>query len=257
MSLTADRNTPRRAGSVVALPVAAATLLYAGCLACVNASGFLTKGAATNTLRAVGRLNQFIDNSNGGNGDVLAEVEAGVFQYDNSAGADELTLADVGHVCFVVDDATVAKTNGAGVRPRAGIVMDVDDEGVWLAVGDVAGGADPVVLSIQEVDLVSANAAVHRIVSPIAGTIEKIYSVLNGGALATGDATLTGKIGATAITTGALTITQVGSAAGDVDSAVPTAANVVAVGDVISFTVGGTNTGTRKANLSVLVRPFA
>ncbi len=93
-----------------------------------------------------------------------------------------------------------------------------------------------------------------RVVSPVAGTVDKIYSVLNA-ALATGDATLTGKIGASAITNGAITITESGSAAGDVDSASPSAAKTVAVGDVLSITGGGSSSATGTATVSVLITP--
>jgi hypothetical protein len=81
-------------------------------------------------------------------------------------------------------------------------------------------------------------------VAGVAGTISKIYSVLKGAALASGDATLTGKINGSAITTGVVTITQAGSAIGDLDNCTPSAQNVVAAGQEIQFLVGGSNTDT-------------
>ena len=81
---------------------------------------------------------------------------------------------------------------------------------------------------------------VYGLPSPVAGTIVKIQSWLKA-ALTTGDASLTAKIGNTAVTNGALTITQAASARGDVDVCNPTAANVVVVGSNINLTVGGTN----------------
>jgi hypothetical protein len=50
----------------------------------------------------------------------------------NSAAADLIAKADIGASCYVVDDQTVAKTNGGGARPRAGKVFDVDEYGVWV-----------------------------------------------------------------------------------------------------------------------------
>lgn len=76
------------------------------------------------------------------------------------------------------------------------------------------------------------------------GTITSINTVLEGAALAGGDATLTAKIGATPVTNGVVTITAAGSAPGDKDSATPTAANAVTSGDYVSVTVGGANTDT-------------
>ena len=97
---------------------------------------------------------------------------------------------------------------------------------------------------------------VTRIVAPVAGTITAIRTVLNG-ALTVGDATLTAKIGANAVTGGVVTIAQASSAAGDVDSATPTAANTVAVGDVISLTCGGTNTANVTATALIVITPSA
>lgn len=78
----------------------------------------------------------------------------------------------------------------------------------------------------------------YWLAAPCAGTLVKITSCLDG-ALATADAVLTGKIANTAIGGGALTLTQSGSAAGDVQSVSPSAANVVVEGDKLNFTVSG------------------
>lgn len=81
---------------------------------------------------------------------------------------------------------------------------------------------------------------VYGLPAPFAGTVRKIWTRLKAP-LTTGNATLTSKIGATGITSGVVTITQAGSAIGDIDSATPSAANTVAEGSNLSVTVGGTN----------------
>jgi hypothetical protein len=249
-ALSADRNTPSRTGLQFEPGVKGTKKIYAGSLVALSA-GFATPAAALQGLVVLGRAEEQVDNTNGNDGDVTVKVTSGVFRYANSAAGDEITAAEIGKDCFVVDDQTVAKTDGGAARPRAGVVIDVDAQGVWIAVGPHIPQRRAFI-DLQVVDLVSANAKVYRAVSPVSGVITKIRSVLDLGALATGDATLTGKIGATAITNGVITITQAGSAAGDVDVATPTAANLVAAGDVISFTVGGTNTGnTAQAHIVV------
>jgi hypothetical protein len=80
---------------------------------------------------------------------------------------------------------------------------------------------------------IDADAAAW-VVCPIAGTISKVYTVIDG-TIATSDAVITTKIGGTAVTNGAVTITASGSAAGDVDEATPTAANSVNAGQAIEF----------------------
>jgi fibronectin-binding autotransporter adhesin len=109
-------------------------------------------------------------------------------------------------------------------------------------------------LHIRIQNLVASDAKVYGINCPVAGTITRIGSCLNGGALAAGNATITGKIASTGITTGVITIAEAGSAAGDLDSCSPSAANVVAVGDYLNFTVGGANTDTAAfADLTITV----
>ncbi len=94
-----------------------------------------------------------------------------------------------------------------------------------------------------------------HIVAPIAGTIDLIQTVLKGGAVTTNNATCTFKIGSTGITDGVVTVTASGSAIGDVDSAEPSAANTVAVGDVILCTVSNTPGGSRTAEVTLLISP--
>ncbi len=56
----------------------------------------------------------------------------GVFCFDSAGGADAITFDDIGATCYVVDDQTVALTNGTGTRSVAGKIHDVDAAGVWV-----------------------------------------------------------------------------------------------------------------------------
>lgn len=124
---------------------------------------------------------------------------------------------------------------------------------VWLRqLGIAAAGGELVTLTVDSVSSKASDAAVARLVSPVAGTVGLVQTVING-ALATGDATVTAAINGTGITTGVVTITQDSSAAGDVDSATPTALNTVAVGDLITLTVGGASTATATLNAAVTI----
>jgi len=107
-------------------------------------------------------------------------------------------------------------------------------------------------ISVPRVNLIGASANVYRYVnnSGIAQTILSIASAITG-ALAIGDATITASIGGVPVTTGVVTIAQVGSAAGVIDSAVPTAANVIGIGAVLELTVDGVNTAAEFADVSV------
>lgn len=139
--LAAARNTPARLGSVRSVGLATAAVIYMGALVCVNATGYAVRGDAVATLRGLGRAKQTVDNSAGQDGDLSIEVETGVFLFGNSAAADEITTADLDNLCYVVDDETVAKTNGGGTRGVAGYIIDVDERGVWVGFGAGAQNA--------------------------------------------------------------------------------------------------------------------
>ena len=129
-ALTKERNTTRRDAEFFAYPVAANTRIFAGAIVAVNAAGFAVPGATAAGLQGVGIAQETADNRAGGNGDVLVKVRRGCFSLGN-LGADAVQLSDVGKVCFLVDDQTVAKTDDTGNRSPAGIVRDMSD-GVWV-----------------------------------------------------------------------------------------------------------------------------
>jgi hypothetical protein len=262
MALGADRDTPEIEGKLFSYPLLTGVKGYGGGIAVLDASGWCKPAVTGVGLVAVGRFDDQFDNTLGASGDLYATVREGTFRYNNSADADLITKAEIGDTCFLVDDETVAKTSAVGTRSVAGYIRQVDSDGVWVqfkntlsADGDVVAannlsdvvaataraniGANKVVLTLKAASLVGAT--VYGVVSPVAGVISRIDSVLKGAALTTGNATLTGKIGGTAITTGVITITQAGSAIGDKDTCAPTAEKTVAAGDEIQFLVGGTN----------------
>jgi len=80
----------------------------------------------------------------------------------------------------------------------------------------------------------------------------RLVSAIDGG-----DVTLTGKIGSTAITNGVITIAVDGSGAGTLDECTPSAANVVALGDDLNFTVSGDNGNLVGCTLTITIRRSA
>jgi len=97
--------------------------------------------------------------------------------------------------------------------------------------------------------------ATYYLVSPWAGAITGIRTVIDA-VVSTADITVTAKIGATGMTNGVVTIATSGSAAGDVDTATPTAANVVTAGQAMNFVVaGGGSAGAPRIHLVALLTP--
>lgn len=68
-------------------------------------------------------------------GDARVRVKRGVFKFANSAAGDLIAQANVGADCYIADDQTVALTNGTNTRSRAGKIVAVDADGVWVQVG--------------------------------------------------------------------------------------------------------------------------
>ena len=88
---------------------------------------------------------------------------------------------------------------------------------------------------------------------PDGGKVIKIITALQG-AIGTANAAITFEIGGTAITGGAITVTQSGSAAGDIDTAEPTAANEVAEDGTIEMITDGASSNAVKLNVTFVIR---
>ena len=132
---TADRNTPRRSAEFFEFPVDAGKNIHAGALVVIDTADNLAKpGVTATTGRSVGVADAAADNTNGADGAVKVRVRRGCFRFANSSAADLIDLGDVGLDCYIVDDQTVAKTNGTNTRSVAGKVRDVDADGVWVEI---------------------------------------------------------------------------------------------------------------------------
>jgi hypothetical protein len=134
-ALIADRNTARREDGLRAIGVGATQKIFAGALLCRNATGFGVKGATSTTLVALGRAEEQVDNSAGADGALTITYRQGCFKFANSAAGDLITAADIGNTAYIVDDQTVAKTNGTNTRSAAGKIDSVEADGVWVWVG--------------------------------------------------------------------------------------------------------------------------
>jgi len=128
---TVDRDTRRRSGDLRSFPVKGATTIPAGAM-CGLVSGFLVNALTSTGLTTVGVASDTIVNA-GADGAVTANVPTGIFgPFANSASTDAITDAHIGTTCFVVDNQTVARTNGSTTRSAAGTVFKVDTDGVWV-----------------------------------------------------------------------------------------------------------------------------
>ena len=88
---------------------------------------------------------------------------------------------------------------------------------------------------------------------PDGGRVIKIITALQG-AIGTANGAITFEIGGTAITGGGITVAYSGSAAGDVDTAEPTAANEVLEDGTIEMITDGASTNTIKLVVTFVIR---
>lgn len=154
-------------------------------------------------------------------------------------------ILSVGDIMFVR-----SSTGGTAVYTLV-IVLSIVSGVVDVSDGLNIGG-ESVTLNVSIQDISTAGQIF--VVSPIAGSITKISSVING-AIATADADLTAKIAGVAVTGGLITVATSGSAAGDVDSVSPSALNTVAAGDAIEIETDGASTNTVEVVLSIEITP--
>jgi hypothetical protein len=141
---TANIDTPERSGSILNLPIAASTRIYAGTLVAVDSNGRAVPAADTAGLRVIGRAEEEVDNSTGAAGALTVSVKRGTFKFGNSTG-DAVDANDLGKIAFVEDDNTVCET-GATHKVKAGRVIAVDSDGVWVdtAEAHVVPSADTI-----------------------------------------------------------------------------------------------------------------
>ena len=127
------------ANTLAALPVKANVNLWAHGLV-VSDAGYAAPGRVATGLIAVGVAVKQFDNrtaaTGGAAGAITATIRRGTFKFKNSAAGDAIAQTDFGKLAYIIDNETVAKTDGTGARSVAGIVEGVDaDGGVWITVG--------------------------------------------------------------------------------------------------------------------------
>jgi hypothetical protein len=135
-ALAADRNTARREARCFVDPVTAAVKIYAGSIVVLDAAGNAKPAVTATGLIARGRAEEQVDNSTGAAGDKTVRVERGVFGVKSDA---SLNRTHINKTVYLVDDQTVAATDGTGTRSAAGTLKDLEGSGAtataWVEIG--------------------------------------------------------------------------------------------------------------------------
>ncbi|MEO7691282.1 MAG: hypothetical protein ABIS51_18505 [Sphingomonas sp.] len=201
--LSANKRTVQGSGrGLLNLGMKASATLFGGALAMLS-SGYATPAAAgtggndfakmatVSLFRLVGAAQQRTV-ATAVDGAVLIDVQAGDWLCKNSAGVDAITVANIGHYCFIVDDETVAKTSAFRTRPRAGVVVAVDATGVMVRIApEISAAADRFIhlpFFINATDL--AAPTTQEFVSPVSGSISRLTGIVQTAIVTGGDLTV-------------------------------------------------------------------
>ena len=148
-----------------------------------------------------------------------------------------------------------ASLTGADLHEPKGVAVATSGQ-VYIANGAGSGtwttivNANKAYITARLEDISTAKSVF--VVPGVAGDVSKIYSVIDG-VIATADCTLSFEIAGTPITSGDITIAYSGSAAGDVDSSTPSAANTITAGQAIEIITSGASTNTVNATITFII----
>lgn len=248
MALSQGKKTQQGSGrGRLSLGVIAAGVIYQGAIAMI-ASGFARAarvGQGVTDFAKIGDVAlsrvlgvaQASVTGTGANGGAIVDTQSGDWLAKNSAGVDAITVAQVGHYCFVVDDETVARTSASGTRPRAGVVVAVDSSGVMVRMSPEIAAAAPRTIAIPftiPATELSAGTSIE-LVSPVNGVITRLTTIVNTLIVTGGD--VTANVGTTPVAGLACTVADA-AAKGSVVTDTPTlgdATTSVAAGDRIQI----------------------
>lgn len=161
------------------------TLYKGGMVAADSAGNYVPAGnanaatACQGVLMEVDAVNETVTGNAAGT--ELARLTVGIFWFDNSAGVSAVTAANLGQICYAVDDETVSLDDANGTLLPAGVVTDVDATlGVAVSIipqiplgsAAVGGMVKRVADTITSTDLTTAGVGpeTENVGSPIPAT---------------------------------------------------------------------------------------
>jgi len=139
-----DKKGSRPIQEAIETGMKANTIAYHGTIAVIDA-GYMAPGRAATGLIAVGFFEPGgndetltgYDNTNattgGAAGAINGYARPGCKKLQNS-GTDPVAQADVGNDCFIEDDSTISKTDNGATRSRAGKIIEVASDGVFVEI---------------------------------------------------------------------------------------------------------------------------
>jgi hypothetical protein len=227
-ALTDNVATPQRDGSLVSL-TQASNHIYAGSIVAVDSAGKAVPASDATGLKVVGRAEVASDNVTAAtySATKALNVRRGVFRWANGG---SFTDAHVGDLAYVADDQTVTTAASVTYDIVAGVIIDVDTDGVWVdtfAVGG-QGAASVTTFTASGTGNITGNATLGGTLAVAGATIITGATTITGAVTAVGNAA----IGGNTIATGTLISTGlVTGVAGFLGPTVGVSTSGVKVGD--------------------------
>lgn len=196
-ALGANRNTAERTGEYVSMTVASGSVIYAGAMVCENGSTYAVPAVDSSGYVVIGCAVEKADNTTAYYSSTkTVKVKRGTFRWANGG---SFTDANIGDFAYVSDDQTVTTAASATQDVVAGVIIDVDSDGVWVDTYAIGG---------------SGAAAFTTVSASGAATLSSTLSVGGASTLAALNATGAANLGSTLKITGAITGSNTVTAAG-------------------------------------------
>ncbi|EAP4496816.1 hypothetical protein FZ480_13770 [Salmonella enterica subsp. enterica] len=131
-ALKTDFDAPYRDGELLPAPVAKGEFIPAGTIVCINAKGFAVGGSEAADLTYAGRAETFVDNTDGQDGDATVLIRRKkAFRWLNDG---TITQDMLFKSVYILNNRTLAGADGAtaGSRSKAGVLVMLDGDGVWI-----------------------------------------------------------------------------------------------------------------------------
>ncbi len=112
------------------IKAAADEVFYCGSIVMVDTDGYAYVGATDANSKVIGVAAYALDMTGLSSGEDSVIVKSGIFgDFENSASSDAIAEDDRFKSCYLVDDDTVALTDGGSTRSLAGTIHDVTADG--------------------------------------------------------------------------------------------------------------------------------
>lgn len=138
MTLSADRQTRIKAGGAKrhgCRPMDGGSVIYLGALIGINAAGFVVPADDAANIRVIGISEQFVDNTDGDDGDVTVKYVTGVeAEFVNAGG----TIVQADGLAFVEDDDAVTDYGGSTNKNYVGPVTAFTATKAWVYIDEGA-----------------------------------------------------------------------------------------------------------------------